>query len=95
MDKWFYCKEILPPINKYVLVFTGESSYPYDIRKYDGKHQRKIIRSFHGVHTTEIETYDRWWDNNGGVYSNNPVAWQFINDKFTRNGQRWVEGRVV
>ena len=37
---------------------------------------------------------DYWSDNNGGIRASNPVAWQFI-DNFMKEGEIWVEGRVV
>jgi hypothetical protein len=40
------------------------------------------------------EEYDYWSDNNGRIRDSNPVAWQFI-DSFMKEGEIWVEGRVV
>ena len=91
MSQWFYCKDTPPPTNVDVLVFTGESQFPYEVMKYHGKHFR-TVEDFRGEWEEE---YDYWSDNNGSILDRNPVAWQFIDDEFTRNGEIWVEGRVV
>ena len=90
MSQWFYCKDKLPPTNTNILVFTGESQFPYEVMKYHGKRTRTV-----GMFENEWEEeYDYWSDNNGGILNENPVAWQYIDD-FIKEGERWVEGRVV
>jgi hypothetical protein len=76
----------MPPINTNVLIFTGESQFPYEVMKYHGKRTRTCYDT--------KEEYDYWIDNNGGICNLNPVAWQFI-DNFMKEGEIWVEGRVV
>ncbi len=91
MSKWILCKDELPPINIDVLIFTGESQFPYEVMKYYGKRTR-IYSDM--MNNEREEEYDYWLDNNGGVCDSNPVAWQFI-DSFIKEGELWVEGRVV
>lgn len=91
MSKWILCKDKLPPTNTNVLVFTGESQFPYDVMKYYGQRTRTC---WDGHHNEWEEEYDYWSDNNGGILDKNPVAWQYI-DNFMKEGEIWVEGRVV
>lgn len=91
LDKWILCKDKMPPINMNVLIFTGESQFPYEVMKYHGKRTRTC---YDNVSEWE-EEYDYWLDNHGGICdSKNIVAWQFINN-FMKEGEIWVEGRVV
>ena len=94
MSQWFYCKDVLPPMGKQVLVFTGDSSYPYEIMSYYGIHKEEYICYRNGIRTIETVFHDTWWDNNGGCRNENPVAWQFI-DESIEEGKQWVEGRVL
>lgn len=88
--KWTLCKDDLPPINTDVLIFTGESQFPYEVMKYKGK---RTHICYNNMDKWE-EEYDCWSDNRGGIRNSNPVAWQYI-DNFMKEGERWVEGRVV
>lgn len=90
MDKWILCKDKMPPINTNVLIFTGEYQFPYEVMKYYGKRTRTCYSSMNEWE----EEYDCWTDNNGGIRNLNPVAWRFI-DNFMKEGEIWVEGRVV
>ena len=94
MSKWILCKDKLPPINTDVLIFTGESQHPYEIMQYCGKKHKNVTTFCNGVCTHKIEEYNCWRNHDGGVRSNNPVAWQLINN-FMKEGEIWVEGRVV
>ena len=58
--------------------------------KYYGKRTR-IVGMFENKWEEE---YDYWSDNNGGILDKNPVAWQYIDD-FIKEGEIWVEGKVV
>jgi hypothetical protein len=90
LGKWILCKDKLPPINTFVLIFTGESQFPYEVMKYYGKRTRT---QYDSINEWE-EEYDYWSDNHGEIRDSNPVAWQFI-DNFMKEGEIWVQGRVI
>lgn len=89
MGKWILCKDKLPPINTLVLIFTGEYQFPYKVMKYYGKRTRTC---YDNMNEWE-EEYD-YWSYHGEIRDSNPVAWQFI-DNFMKEGEMWVQGRVI